>query len=767
MAAVAKHLGITSQELRKVLSEVNFGVKPTDREIPEGLASGVVRVVAQKLNIKCPPFILETEETEELEEEQGEDDTRSEKDDSSLSQLKDIAKKSKTDHEKREKDKREGKTPETKKPVILRKIEISPEAAAEAKKKMEEEEEEKRMRKQEKEEEALERKLLQKKKQEQIFTKKEGVVDIPDALPVKEFAEKIGVPTPQVLTALMKNGVRTTLNTTIDYDTCAIIAEELEVQVQKAHSETSSENLFAGNLDEILRDEPENLKERPPVVVVMGHVDHGKTSILDAIRKTKVADGEAGGITQHIGAYQVMKNDRLITFLDTPGHESFTSMRARGAKTADVAILVVAADEGFKPQTIEAINHAKAAEVPIIVAMNKIDKENTNPDKIKGELAEHDLKPEEWGGKTPLIPVSAYTGQGIEDLLEIVNLQADLLELKANPDRPAVGTVVEAHLDPSMGPVATILVNAGTLKIKDPFLVGTISGRIKTMIDDTGKKLTKVPPSGAVQISGISEVPMPGDIVQVFQNEKKVKAKLDEIHDLHLEQKGMGLGVSEIMDQLKQGEMKFLKVVLKADTNGSLEAVRQALQKIKHPEVGVKVIHAAVGAATETDVMMAAASQGIVLVFNAIVSPRVKRIADGQSVEVQRYDIIYKLIEDIEKILTGLLEPEEIETIHGTAMVKQVFYTKRKMMIVGCKVDSGKMKQKTRVRIFREQENEEGEKERTQVGEGMIASLQSFEKKVPEVEEGQECGIQFEGKITVEEGDTIECFEMESRIRTL
>jgi translation initiation factor IF-2 len=353
MAVVAKHLGITSQELRKILSEVNFGVKPTDREIPESLASGIVRFASQKLKISCPPFLqtqIEDIEEEEQEEQERGEAMPKEKDMSSLSQLKSIAQKSKTEYAERGKEKHGEKKDTGEKPMILRKIEISPEAAAEAKKKMEEVEEEKRLRKQEKEEELLERKLLQKKKQEQIFTKKEGVVDLPEALPVKEFAEKIGVPTPQVLTALMKNGVRTTLNTTIDFDTCAIIAEELGVTVQKAHTEASSKSLFSGNLEDLLKDEPENLKERPPVVVVMGHVDHGKTSILDAIRKTKVAAGEAGGITQHIGAYQVMKNGRLITFLDTPGHESFTSMRARGAKTADVAILVIAADEGCKPQ---------------------------------------------------------------------------------------------------------------------------------------------------------------------------------------------------------------------------------------------------------------------------------------------------------------------------------------------------------------------------------------------------------------------------------
>ncbi len=773
MAHVAKHLGIPSQQLRTLLSEVNFGIKPTDREVEEGVASGIVRVASQRLGIKCEPFPvesaegLEDEALQDTEETEVSSQTEKKTAPSALSKLSTIAEKSKEDIQKKKQEQQES----PKKPGILRKIEISPEAAAEAKERMKEQEEERRRLKEEREQESLERKLQQKKKQEQIFTKKEGTVELPEMLPVKEFAEKVGVPTSQILKSLIKNGVMATLNTTIDFETAAIIAEEFEVQVRKGQIEASSESLFLGNLKELLNDEPENMTERPPVIVVMGHVDHGKTSILDAIRKTKVVEGEAGGITQHIGAYQVEKNNRLITFLDTPGHEAFTSMRARGAKTADIAILVVAGDEGIKPQTVEAINHAKDAEVPIIVAMNKMDKQNVNPDKVKGELAEHELQPEDWGGETPVIPVSAYTGKGIEDLLEIVVLQADLLELKANSNRSAVGTVVEAHLDPSMGPVATILINTGTLKVKDTFLLGTLGGRIKTMIDDTGTKLSEVPPSGAVQISGISKVPEAGDILQVFENEKLMKAKLYEIKTLHLENHGIGLGVSEIINQLQHGEMKFLKVVLKADTNGSLQAVEQALAKIKHEEVGAKIIHSAVGAITETDVMMAAASQGVVIGFNVIISPRVKRIAEKEGVEIMNYDIIYKLTEDVEKILTGLLEPEEIETIHGSATVKAVFYTQKKMMIVGCSVDSGKIKQKAKVRIFRkgEGENEEGEtiEMEVQAGEGVIASLQHFESKVKEVEKGNECGIQFEGKISIEEGDRIECYQIESRIRTL
>lgn len=765
MAGVAKHLGIASQELRKLLTEVNLGVKPTDREIPENLAAGIVRFAARRFKIKCPPLIQLEEETGEESEDQK--ISSEEKELSSLTQLKTIAQNSKKDLEKRKKMVRESAGDEAgsadgkgggKKLSILRKIEISPEAAAKAKEKMKEEEEMKRQLKQEKDEEIMERKLLQKKKQEQIFKKKEGSVEIPDHLPIKEFAEKIGIPTSQILAALVRNGVMATLNSTIDFDTCSLISLEFDIEVKKAQADVSSESLFSGDISELLKDEKENLKTRPPVIVVIGHVDHGKTSILDRIRKAKVAEGEAGGITQHIGAYQIEKNGRLITFLDTPGHESFTAMRARGTKTADIAILVIAADEGIKPQTVEAINHAKEADIPIIVAMNKMDKESANPEKVKGELNEHGLQVEEWGGKTPLVPVSAHSGAGIEELLEIVLLQADLLELAANSKRRAVGTVIEAHLDPSIGPVGTILVNTGTLHIKDIFIIGKIRGRVKTMVNDTGKNIISAPPSSAVQISGIDSVPIPGDILQVFENEKILKNKLEELETLHERKTGRGMGVSEIIDHLKQGNMKFLKVVLKADTNGSLEAVKQAVGKIKHEEVGVKIIHAAVGAITETDVMMAAASQGLVVGFNVIVSPRVRRISEKESVEIMNYDIIYKLTEDIEKILGGLLEPELVETVLGRAFVKQIFYTKKKMMILGCKIESGKIKVKSKIRVYRKEEK---------IGEGVIAALQHFEKKVPEIEEGQECGIQFEGNFPLEERDVLEAYEMEKRIRTL
>lgn len=552
-----------------------------------------------------------------------------------------------------------------------------------------------------------------------------------------------------------------TMTQSVDFDTLSLISEELEIQIKREETQGSAEDLKEKNLEHLIADDAENLVERPPVIAVMGHVDHGKTKILDAIRETKVAEGEAGGITQHIGAYQIEKNGRKLTFLDTPGHEPFTAMRARGAKTADIAILVVAADEGMKPQTIEAMNHAKEAGLPIIVAINKIDKQAADIEKVKGELAGHELTPEDWGGETVMVPVSALQKKGIDDLLEMIVLQAEMLELKANPNRLVVGTVIESHLDPSLGAIATVLVNTGTLKIGDNFVLEEHSGRVKTMVNDEGKRIKTAPPGMPVRISGLTEVPSTGEILQVYPSTKIAREKAEEMKELKEQEKGSGSSLSEIMSGLKQGKMKFLKIVLKADTEGSLEAVRQAIEKIESEEVAPKIIHAAVGGITETDIMMAAASQGVVLGFHVLVSPRVKRIAEKEKVEVQNYDIIYQLIDDVRDILTGLLEPEVVESIVGQFQVKQVFYTKKKMMIVGGKVTKGYIENGSMVRVFR------GEDQENPVGTGKVASLQHFEKKVPKIEENQECGIQFEGKVSIEEGDRLEVYKLEERMKTL
>ncbi len=777
-AAVAKHIGISSQDLRKLLSEVNFGVKPTDREFAESLAAGIVRFASRKYKRDIPPLINYDDDDIESENEEEKDtltvakvreEAEENQPENAFQAMNRLGKKS-TDEElpsvnpaanaaKNKED--EKKTAVS--PAIFRKIEVDPTEAAAAKERHLEKE---RLSKEEREQDLIEKKAMdRRKKKSQVLVRKEGVVEIPPSISIKEFSEKIGVPAAEIISVLLKNGLMVTMTQSVDFDTLSIIAADLDVEIKKEERQGSAADIKSRNLNQLLADDVENLIERPPVIVVMGHVDHGKTKILDVIRETKVVEGEAGGITQHIGAYQVTKSGKKITFIDTPGHEAFTSMRARGARIADVAILVVAADEGVKPQTIEALNHAREAELPIIVALNKIDKPDANIDKIKGELAGLDLAPEDWGGKTPTVLVSALQKKGIDDLLEIILLQSELLELKANPNRLAVGTVVESNLNSSLGPVATIIINTGTLSIGDDFVLDGHAGRIKTMIDDNGEKLTKALPGTPIRISGLDAVPAAGGILQVYPSAKAARQQAEEMMTLLNEEKASGAMLSDIMAGLQQGKIKFLKIVLKADTEGSLEAVRQAIEKIESQEVAPKVIHAAVGSVTETDVMMAAASQGVVLGFNVLSSPRVKRIAENEKVEVQNYDIIYNLVDDVKKILFGLLEPEILEIITGQVDVKQIFFTKKKMAIVGCKVRKGFIENGGFVRLFRGEPEEGVEQE--PVGIGKIASLQHFENKVPRVEENQECGIQFEGKISVEEGDRLEAYKLEERMKTL
>lgn len=584
------------------------------------------------------------------------------------------------------------------------------------------------------------------------------VLEIPEVITVKEFAEKTGIGAAKVIGELMKNGILANINQQIDYETAQIIAEDCSVKVKKKLSEASAEDVYKGDLEALLQeDNTGDLEDRPPIVVVMGHVDHGKTSLLDYIREANVVKGESGGITQHIAAYQVEKNKRKITFLDTPGHEAFTAMRARGAKVTDIAILVVAADEGVKPQTVEAIQHAQEAGVPIIVAVNKIDKDGAEPDRVKGELGEYDLVPEEWGGKTVMAPVSALTGEGIKQLLDMILLVADMETLKANPKRPAVGTVIEAHLDKSLGPVATIIVNSGTLNIMDNIVVGSTFGRIKVMKDHTGRNIRKAGPSQPVFIAGLEKAPHSGDIFQVVTDEKKARMQAQGVQTLVESARLARRGVGEIISQIGSGQLKQLKLVLKADTKGSLEAIKESLMEIKNEDVGVKVILSGVGAVSESDVMMAAAAGGVVMAFHTNANVNVRRLAERENVEILQYEVIYKLLDDVKKILTGLLEPEEIETIVGKAEVKQIFLTKKKEMIVGCKVTEGQL-EKVKVRVFRD-----GEK----VGEGMINSLRKVDESVKTVKEGNECGIQYSGFLPLQEGDILEAFKMEKRVRTL
>ena len=592
--------------------------------------------------------------------------------------------------------------------------------------------------------------------------KVEGVVEIPETISVKEFSEKIGVSPVKIIGELMKNGILANINQQIDFETAQILADEVGASIVRKRTTGESEDLMKGDIDKLLHeDDPSVLKTRPPVVSIMGHVDHGKTLLLDTIREANVISTESGGITQHIGAYQVKKGKDIITFLDTPGHEAFTAMRARGAKATDIAILVVAADEGIKPQTIEAINHAKAANIPIIVAINKMDKQGASPDKVRGELGEYDLIPEEWGGDTIMVPVSALKNEGIDKLLEMILILAEVLDLKGNANRPAVGTVIEAHLDPSLGPVSTVLINTGTLKVMDPVVVGSTHGRIKLMLDHNGKRLNKIGPSDVARIAGLSSPPQSGDLLQVVTNEKMARQQAKEIASLIKEGKmqSMGMGLSEMISAIKEGNLKTVRVVLKADTKGSLEAIKESIAKeLKSTEVAVKVIHSGVGNITESDVTMAAASQGIVIGFHTEVSTHVERVAERHHTEVAVYKVIYELLDDLRNILSGLLEPEEVIVELGKAKVMQVFFTGKGEMVVGCKTTEGKAQVNAKIRVYRGDEV---------IGEGLVAGLKLVNQDVKEIDKGNACGIRFKGKLKLEDADILEFYKKELRHKTL
>ncbi len=595
-----------------------------------------------------------------------------------------------------------------------------------------------------------------------IVTLKKGEsVEIPEQISVKELAEKTNLSAAVLIGALMKNGILANINQIIDFDTALIITDGLGLELKKKRAEASAEDLFLGNLEKLLQeDDKKSLEERPPVVCVMGHVDHGKTSLLDAIREANVASGESGGITQHIGAYQVEKKGKKITFLDTPGHEAFTAMRARGAKATDIAILVVAADDGVMPQTEEAINHAKEAGVPIIVALNKMDKQGVNPDRVKAELAERGLQPEEWGGNTIFVPVSALKKTGIDTLLESILLVAEVEELKANPNRPAVGTVIESHLNPSLGPVATIVVNTGTLKVMDSFIIGKAYGRVKLMQNSIGERLNKLKPSDTAQIVGLSEVVESGQILQVVKDERTARQQASQVGGMIQEQLiQAGMGMQEILQRIKEGSLKLLKVVIKADTQGSLEAIKQSLAKVKSDDVAIKVIHSGVGSISESDVMMAAASAGsLVLGFHTEANVHVRRLAERMNVEVVTYSVIYKLIDDLKKILTGMLEPEIMDVELGRLKIKQIFFTGKGEMVVGGQIIDGILKNKVKLRVVRNKER---------IGEGELVSLKLVSEDVDQLEQGDECGVRYKGKVILEEGDILEAWKQEKRIKTL
>lgn len=589
-----------------------------------------------------------------------------------------------------------------------------------------------------------------------------GEIKIGDAISVREIAEKMGVSPIRVVGELLKNGVMANLNQIIDFETASIVCEAFNCKVAHDTSAVSGKEILKGNIAKLLEDEAENLVERPPIIAVMGHVDHGKTTLLDAIRKTNVVEGESGGITQHIGAYQVEVKKRKITFLDTPGHEAFTTMRARGARATDIAIIVVAAEEGIKPQTIEAINHARAAEVPIIVAITKIDKPGANIEKVKGELAEHDLQATDWGGKTEIVPVSATTGKGVDDLLEIILLTNDVDPVKANPNRDAVATVIESRLDKSLGPVATVLINTGTLRTGDNFVIGPIVGKIKKMFDWNQKTVKSAEPGMPILIAGLSELPQTGvgEILQVLPDSETAKKKATEMQkiiDATAREKSSGM--SQIIGRINSGNLKELKIVLKTDVEGSLEAISENIAKIGNDDVKAKIIHSGVGNVSETDVLMAAAADGFLIAFHVKVPPAAAKIANRESVTIRQHTIIYKVLEEIEKMLNGLLDPEEIETTIGELEVRGIFFTKGKEQTIGGMVKSGKMINGSKVRIFRDEKL---------IDESRISSLKREKENTHEVKEGFECGLKLSlTKTKIVEGDIIEAWTIEKKERKL
>lgn len=591
----------------------------------------------------------------------------------------------------------------------------------------------------------------QESKSKQTQTRK---VTLPqEDIVVSDFASLLKRPATEIIRKLIELGVMAAVNQAIDSDTAALVASELGYEVEFAAPPTPEyDNPFDIPIEP---DDPKDLQPRPPVVTVMGHVDHGKTSLLDAIRHTKVTAGEAGGITQHIGAYQVEVMGELITFLDTPGHEAFTSMRARGAQATDIAILVVAADDGVMPQTIEAINHAKAAEVPIIVAVNKIDRPQANPDRVKQQLTEHGLIPEEWGGETICVNVSAKELIGIDDLLTSILTLAEMMELKANPNKPARGLVIESKIDKGRGPVASVLVHEGTLHVGDAILAGMAYGRIRAMHNDQGRRVKKVGPSAPVEVIGLSEVPEAGEPFMVLEDEKEARRYSELMHSKKREsdlQRAPRASLDELFSQIQQGQTKELRIIIKADVQGSIEALSQSLVKLSNDEVEVKIIHEAVGTVNESDILLATASDAIIVGFNVRPDANVRRMAEQQKVDIRLYRIIYDAIEDVEKAIKGLLAPVYKEVVLGQAQVRQVFKVSRVGTIAGSYVTDGKIVRQAQARLIRNG---------IIVHESRIESLKRFKDDAREVASGYECGIGLEGFNDIKEGDVIEVFAME------
>ncbi|HIR64195.1 MAG TPA: translation initiation factor IF-2 [Candidatus Faecousia faecigallinarum] len=584
----------------------------------------------------------------------------------------------------------------------------------------------------------------------EVIKKTPLTVKIPDEITVGELASRMKKTAAEVIKTLLKNGVVASINQNIDFDTAEFVATEMGCRVEREVTVTIEEQLIDDHVDTA-----QELQPRSPVVVVMGHVDHGKTSLLDAIRKTNVVSGEAGGITQHIGAYTVRVGENLITFLDTPGHAAFTSMRARGAMCTDIAILVVAADDGIMPQTVEAINHAKAAKIPIIVAINKMDKPGANPDRIKQQLTEYDLIPEEWGGETVVCPISAKQGTGIDELLEMVVLTAEVQELKANPNRPAKGTVIEARLDRSRGPIATLLVQNGTLKQGDVIIAGTAVGRVRVMTDDKGRTVKTAGPSIPVEITGLADVPAPGDEFNAVSDERMARELVEQRRQAEKDaaaKLNTKVTLDNLFAKMQEGEMKELNLIVKADVQGSAEALKASLLKLSNDEVRVKVIHAGVGAVNESDILLASTANAIVIGFNVRPDAAAQASAARAKVDVRMYRVIYDAIDEIEAALKGMLAPKYKETVIGHAEVRQTYKVSAVGTVAGCYVKDGRVSRDAQVRILRDN---------VVLHQGTVGSLQRFKDSVKEVAAGYECGMSIEKFNDIKEGDVFECFVME------
>jgi translation initiation factor IF-2 len=604
-----------------------------------------------------------------------------------------------------------------------------------------------------------------------VDPRERGAIELPGTITVKELADLLAVNVADVIRELIKSGIFATINQLIDRDTASLVASELGYEVAETVAASTNGTGSDGDTDgatpeaakEVLfeEDDPKALQPRAPIVTVMGHVDHGKTSLLDALRSTEVAAGERGGITQHIGASEVVHDGKRVVFLDTPGHEAFTAMRARGARVTDIAIIVVAADDGVMPQTLEAISHAKAAKVPIIIALNKIDKPDADPTRVKTELTEAGIVIEEYGGEVPLVPVSAKTRQGLDELIEMVLLVSDLQELTANPDRPAIGTIVEAELDKNRGAVATALIQTGTLKVGDIIVVGETFGRVRALENDRGKRVKQAGPASAVVVLGLSEVPQAGDILRVVADDKAARAAVDTRKSEVAAKGGDGSGRATLEDlyrQIQAGQAKELRIILKSDVSGSLGAITHALEQLDQDEVRINILHEAAGDITDNDIMLGAASNAIVVGFSTAITDTARRAAEAEGVDVRLYDIIYKLTDDIEAALKGLLEPEIVEVVEGRAEVRQVIRVGKNTVIAGSYVTDGRIV-RGGARVWR------GGKV---IATDRIESLRRFRDDVREVQTNYECGIGLASFTDLEEGDVIECFTSQtvSRVAT-